>query len=355
MWRFLFLVITIPLLAQLDEENALVPHALANQVVEERPGEEATEVKLGIYLRDLTFIDEGGQAFGAKARVLAQWSDPRLALPYSGIRKYPLSDIWNPLLEIVNAEQKSQESSSFVDSRGNVIFSQTVQGKFFSPQDLKDFPFDTHKLHIRVRSHYGPDEVQLQVDERHTGLAEKYLIPGWKVGKGKAEILHPFSREQNKEQAEMLFSFTVTRDWGFYLWKVIIPISLLVLMAWGVFWIASERIEAQVFLSSAALLTLFAFQFVLLSVLPHATYLTRLDQFMILCFVLVFAALLKAAAFSLMLRRGRTGLIGFTDMFGRIVFPLVFAIGILWIFGDVLEDFGLFSNLQKFLPLQSGM
>ena len=83
---------------------------------------------------------------------------------------------------------------------------------------------------------------------------------------------------------------------GYYTWQQLVPLFLVVMMTWLVFWIPIESIAPRVGLAATSMLTLIAYRFAMSSVLPPIAYLTRLDVFMIGASVLVFGALAFAVA-----------------------------------------------------------
>jgi hypothetical protein len=86
------------------------------------------------------------------------------------------------------------------------------------------------------------------------------------------------------------------RRTGFYTWQQLVPLLLVVMMTWVVFWIPLEFVAPRVGLAATAMLTLIAYRFAMSSVLPPIAYLTRLDLFMIGASVLVFGSLVVSVA-----------------------------------------------------------
>ncbi len=311
-------------------ETALTRDALASDVVGERPDPEGTptQVKVGMFISDIMRIDDNKQHFTANIRITARWVDPRLADPTaSEIRKIRIDEIWNPILRLLNEENVARglDESAFIDQNGHVLYAQRYIGTFTVPLNLRNFPLDQHKLYIKLRSFYSPDELQLLIDEGLTGWSETLSIPDWIVSNGEAKIDSVYSKGSNKLSSESIFKFNIERRLGFYLWKIIIPLSLIVLMSWGVFWIDPNRLEAQIGLSATTFLTLFAFQFAIAALLPKIAYLTRMDRFTMSCSILVFLALLEGIMTSYYVKNNQVNAAVKLDRFSRVAFPLAFA------------------------------
>jgi hypothetical protein len=91
----------------------------------ERPQAEAgpTRVSVGIWMVDITNIDSAQQTFTADIAVVLRWKDTRLAHTGSGVVHYPLDQVWNPRVVIVNetnSVNRRLPESVYVDADGTV-------------------------------------------------------------------------------------------------------------------------------------------------------------------------------------------------------------------------------------------
>jgi len=108
------------------------------------------------------------------------------------------------------------------------------------------------------------------------------------------------------------------------LWRVVVPLCLIVFMSWTVFWIEPSRLDAQLEVSCAAVITLIAFELSLAYVLPQVPYLTSLDVFVLGASLMVFAALGECVWTSSLAERGRREGAIRLDWHARWSFPIVF-------------------------------
>lgn len=122
------------------------------------------------------------------------------------------------------------------------------------------------------------------------------------------------------------FSIEAARNTGYYFWNIILPVSLIVLMAWCVFFIDPAQLAAQTALSTAAVFTLVAFRFTISGLLPKVSYLTRMDTFIILATVLVFLALGESILSGNLSRKGKETLALQTDKVSMVIYIALFAI-----------------------------
>ena len=129
-------------------------------------------------------------------------------------------------------------------------------------------------------SQSAPDEVALTVNREGTGRLAAFSIAGWDVEMSHAEI-----SALELESGERVVRFTQhligDRHTNYYVMKVIIPLGLIVFMAWTVFWVDPSDVGPQFGVATASVLTLIAFQFSLGRMLPPVSYLTQIDKFLV--------------------------------------------------------------------------
>lgn len=122
------------------------------------------------------------------------------------------------------------------------------------------------------------------------------------------------------------FEFIAKRDSKYYVYKVIMPLVLIVFMSWAVFWINPKEAGTQIGVSTASMLTLIAYRFSVDLLAPKVSYMTRLDMFIFGSTFLVFLSLLQVIITSTLMRRGNEELSLRTDYLCRIMFPVLFVV-----------------------------
>ena len=120
------------------------------------------------------------------------------------------------------------------------------------------------------------------------------------------------------------FHIVAHRITAYYIWKVILPLCLIVAMSWAVFWINPAQFGPQIGLSATSMLTLIAFIFATTNMVPKLGYFTTLDLFIIGSTILVFLALLQSLTTSYLVSMGHVKLATGGDRICRFAFPLVF-------------------------------
>ena len=77
----------------------------------------------------------------------------------------------------------------------------------------------------------------------------------------------------------------IKRNSAHYIFKIIIPVFLILCVAWSVLWIPTYKYEARLNTSIVALLALIAYNFVFEDDIPKLDYLTDLDRFILVSYI----------------------------------------------------------------------
>jgi len=149
----------------------------------------------------------------------------------------------------------------------------------------------------------------------------------WNIDDGTLEI-KPY-RFMDYKFESFSYQFNAKRHLGYYIWKIMVPLVIVVLMSWTVFWIDPVKIEAQLAVAATAMLTIIAYQFTLSNMLPKISYFTQMDYFIVGSNILVFLALLEAVVSSAVARENKEKLARQFDRFSRYVFPTIYCIVLL--------------------------
>jgi hypothetical protein len=92
------------------------------------------------------------------------------------------------------------------------------------------------------------------------------------------------------EYSRVTFGLKVKRNPEFYIWKILLPLLLIDIISWSVFWIdAKKDFGSQIGLGMTSLLTAIAYSFTISSSLPRVAYLTLIDYFILLSYIFIFS------------------------------------------------------------------
>ena len=128
------------------------------------------------------------------------------------------------------------------------------------------------------------------------------------------------------------FEFTASRNVQHYLLKVILPLVLIVMMSWAVFWIDPVTSNSQISIAVTSMLTLIAYRFAIDSQLPRLPYMTRLDAFILISTILVFFSLIEVLVTTILDHNQQTERAKKIDRYCRVIFPVIFVLASIVIF-----------------------
>jgi hypothetical protein len=311
----------------------------------ERPEAEKgpTQVSVGIWIVDITNIDSAQQNFTTDIAVVLRWKDVRLAHTGTGLVHYALDQIWTPRVGIANETssvvRKFPESAE-VEPDGTVLYRQRYVGSFTQPLRLQSFPFDRQDFGIQfVAIRYQPDEVAFMPDEnwirdgvpQAAGMSPSLTLADWTVekwdAKGSVYTLTP-----RMQYSGYVFEFTARRNVEYYILKVILPLVLIVMMSWSVFWTEPTNSNTQFSIAVTSMLTLIAYRFAVDTQLPRLPYMTRLDVFFLISTLLVFFSLIEVLVTTVLDNNDQLARAKKLDRYCRAIVPVIFVVASIAIF-----------------------
>jgi hypothetical protein len=201
-----------------------------------------------------------------------------------------------------------------------------VWGSFSQPLNLRDFPFDHQTFNVQVVAvGYEQNEVKLVRDTDYvSGIAKKLSVADWTIIEWRAEPFDYKTVPGRRSPAGFLFAIKAQRKVEYYVMKIILPLVFIVMMSWAVFWIDPKHEGTQITVAMTSMLTLIAFRFAMGSSLPEISYLTRMDSFILVSTILVFASLIEVIITSTLARSGRLEIARSLDRWCRGLFPALF-------------------------------
>ena len=290
-----------------------------------RPGAEQgpTTIRVAVYMLDIPNIDDADQSFVADVFLRFTWQDPRLVHERQTPCIVSLDKLWNPRLLLLNQRDVERQLNEGVQvfADGSVVYPQRFYGTFSLPNDLRDFPFDQQNLPVSIIARFPADEVILVPDTSIFGIAEKMSVANWRIGppvpaSGKLTVV-----PGNPELARFDIYFPAQRRSSYYVWKIFVPMSLVIFMSWTVFWVSPQH-PIRLSISATSMLTLIAFRLAVGGSLPPIPYLTELDLFTIGSTVMVFAALVETVVSTALWDKAQPNSAERLNRWSRIIFPL---------------------------------
>lgn len=325
-------ILTAAFFANLLFAGLLIPGSV---LAEDRPppSDRPMQVSLGLFLMDVLAIDDSKQTVTIDFGISATWFDPRLEGKAGQV--IPLEDAWAPNLQLMADKdiRRTRPEVLHVLEGGKVVYLQRFIGEMWHTSDLRDFPFDDQEISIRlVTPLHSPEAIELIEDAERTGQSAEWSLVGWEYEDGKWSSAPYYFAPAKKTISGAAYTFKVHRERGFYVWKVLVPLSLVVLMAWAVFWIDASNSGSQISVGYTAILTLVAYRFLIGNMVPSISYLTRLDRFILGVSILVFFVLAEAIWTGRLVAEGKLFRAVHVDRYGRWIFICLFILILLFAF-----------------------
>jgi hypothetical protein len=284
---------------------APTPTGIATDPILQPPFEDGKplDITIGLHVVNLAAINEVSEQFQLDAYMFERWVDKRLAYtpegPQDRERNYALGQIWIPQLEMINAAspRSRQEISIMVSPDGAVRFAERLVVTLSSSFHLRRFPFDQQQLLVIIHPFLadGP-RIRFKLDNESTWTASEFTsftsLAQWHLNGLRSQLLDA-ATYGGMTVPEARFEIDVTRRSSFYLWKVFIPLLLMVFLSWAVFWIEASDLSNQIQVAVTTILTVIAFAFAISATMPRLPYLTYIDAFFLECYIYVFLAVVE--------------------------------------------------------------
>jgi neurotransmitter-gated ion-channel len=162
---------------------------------------------------------------------------------------------------------------------------------------MRRFPFDRQSLEVHFHPFFNDVTLEtFSVDLKNSGISleqrtysslAQWHVIGVSARAGSTRQFRSFAIP------EAVFTVGVERRYSFYLWKVFLPLLLMVFLSWAVFWLEPNDVSNQVQIGVTTILTVIAFAFAISATMPRVSYLTYIDAFFLTCYVFVFIAIVE--------------------------------------------------------------
>lgn len=237
------------------------------------------------------------QTFDAEFFLWFKWTEPEhLALNEDTIF------FWNSFHQV---DDQLVPMGRYVD--GNIRYRAfRVKGAFLDTYDLRNYPFDSQVLSLRMSLFQpGTDRILLAVDEDVDFAADQFNIfpdeyehlepPEHTSGTLPLNASFGDPRRRTSTGWDYEYSvyqvrFGVTRNPFPYLLKMFLPLFVLIGICLAVFWVPVEHFSVRITLVMTSLLSAIVFHMSRAGALPNVGYLTLADKFFVFSYVIMSTA-----------------------------------------------------------------
>lgn len=228
------------------------------------PGQQ--KVYISIYLTDIQNINTKNQTFEAEFYLWLKWKEGR---PGKNIEYMNAIDTRNIFYD------------EWADTLQRV--SAKVRGTFKSHFDVADFPFDKQTLKIRISDYdWNFDSLVYDVEQSKIGLSNEIFNDEWSIKLKEAKQ----SKEYISEDYFSVFEYSLEierKSFSVFI-KIILPLFIIMLIAFLNLFIPKDQIESGIGLGISSLLSIIALHFSIAAQLPDVNYATKVDILFIASF-----------------------------------------------------------------------
>jgi len=124
------------------------------------------------------------------------------------------------------------------------------------------------------------------------------------------------------------FTIETARDYGAYLIKILIPLVIILVLAYLVFFVPARHLEVAVGLTVTSILACIAFQLTVADDLPNIGYIVTSDRIFYLCYFLIMTAMAETVYTHSLEKRGREQAAARIELLARCLYPALLLIGL---------------------------
>ena len=329
-----------PSVTQLSSEppqTAMNEHFLLGPPQDDGP----VVVRASFQIHDINNINDEEETLEFSGVLTLKWHDKRQAFDPAAVGvnekiyqgNYQFNEIysgWFPEVVLVNESGLYEKNGVVlrVESDGTQTLIQTVNAVAKVELGMWRFPFDRQRLEIVFEVlGFDLDEVVMQVDPQAEGSSnDEARIPQWtftEVGLSIRERPAPYAGRRGVTTS-LVVSVDAKRRPFFIVRLVMIPLAVIVLLSFSVFWMDRSSLGDRISVSFIGILTCVAYQIVMAEFLPHISYFTLMNGFLNLSFLTMCATVVVNLVVGALDQKGKHEVGNRVDHRCRWIFPLTY-------------------------------
>jgi len=302
-------------LAGVSPETELTStHTQSNKFMAALPPHKGpVEVTVSFELRDVDHIDDEAETIEFTGVLKLSWNDPRQAFDpitegteekiYQG--NFQFNEVfsgWFPQLILVNESGLFEKHGVLlrVRSDGSLSLFETVNAVAKIDLDLRRYPIDQQRLEVVFHVlGFHSKEIVLRLEPEYNdgdlNIDEIFKMPQWRLTGVKSLIGTRNTPLIGKGATASTFTVSIDlqRSSFFVLRLVIVPLIIIVMLSWSVFWMDKSSLGDRISVSFIGILTAVTYQVILSEILPRISYFTLINDgflsvsFLIMCMTVI--------------------------------------------------------------------
>ena len=293
-------------------------------------------IKFGIYVKHLA-IQKSGFLFDAN---FYWWM--KVPINHKSI------DMENPLknIEFTNAENIETLIIEKTIVGNEYLINGSAKGTFLYEANYRNYPFDSQNLSIIVENTTDEKNKCIMLSDSfayfkngyfdinkiiHKGIyLEGISIKGVKIKNDDGFYNSNFGDQeaniQSTTYSRLSYNFLVERHYFSYFLKLIIPLFIIVVLSYLVFFIPSSQLEVASSLTVTALIAAVAFQITISDDIPTVGYTTSCDLIFYLSYTTIMIAMIQTIYTYNLEKKGNMKLSQIIEKIGRWALPIFYVL-----------------------------
>ncbi len=294
-------------------------------------------VRTNLRIDQVTDVDQVSENFSVVANLKFVWQDPLLAfspddcdcsylilrgerqlndyLRDHKINRFPYFSLFNQ-----QGARNPQNLIVLLQPDGAATYFERFTATFQAPDfDFRQFPFDTQGFYIRVQSLYSNSVFVYASAPDESGFGDQLGEEEWIIENFDTEVIDVDGKSQ------FVFHFPSSRHLSFYLFRIILPILLIIIVSWFSFFLKDYGRRVDV--TSANLLIFVAYNFTIAGELPRLGYLTFMDFILISTFVVSALVIVVNVWFRRLEQDGQGEFAARIDNIAIWLYPILYIVG----------------------------
>jgi len=299
-------------------------------------------VAIGVWVDQITHIDQKSENFGIVGNLRLEWDDPELAFDAKqasqDLRLYTRdaftrfvdqNGLFAPGFVIHNQQGRrfSQEINIAVSQNGHAVylerFSATLQAPDF---DFVQYPFDKQKFFVHVVAVAPTRFFKFVPLEGFSGLGDQLGEEQWIFQESWTETSE-VSGITGMPTTRFSLGIMANRHRNYYVLRIFVPLTIILLVTWVTFFL--QDFSKRVDIAGANLLIFVAFNFTISNDLPRLGYLTFMDAILVAFFAFTGMVVVVNVLFRRMEITGRESLARRIDIYTIWIYPVTLGVLVL--------------------------
>ncbi len=252
----------------------------------------AQQVIVGVYPINVYELDLDANTYRMNAYVWLRWRgdfDPVGSLEFANSL-----ELWGFTKELyLETPKELPDGSKYQHMR--------IEGRFFQPFDLSQYPLDRQELSLWLENTTSPIDEIVYVPDHASGYGDGVNIKAWDVvSYGASTYLHEYgtdfgdpSEPQGSRYAGLKFSFELERNANMFVWKLLIPLMIVMVTSWTALLLSPLLVEVRMAMPAGALLAVIFLRDMVMSAIPETPTLVLADIIYVLSYAFIVLTLVQ--------------------------------------------------------------